>query len=69
MPWTPRAKQVFTLAKEEAQRLKVGRIGTEHLLLGLLRDGDNLGAGMLEMLGIDLAEARRQMLRVIGKGE
>jgi ATP-dependent Clp protease ATP-binding subunit ClpC len=67
--WTTRARQVFALAKEEAQRLKAGHIGTEHLLLGLLREGEGLGAGVLAMLGIDLAEARRQTLRVIGKEE
>ncbi|MBX5450417.1 Clp protease N-terminal domain-containing protein [Thermogemmatispora sp.] len=69
LPWTARAKRTFALAKEEAQRLKDEHIGTEHLLLGLLQDEDNLGAGMLAMLGIDLAEARRQTLRAIGKGE
>nr|BBH92079.1 hypothetical protein KTA_02780 [Thermogemmatispora argillosa] len=69
LPWTSRAKRIFGLAKEEAQRLKEEHIGTEHLLLGLLQDEDNLGAGMLAMLGIDLAEARRQTLRAIGKGE
>jgi ATP-dependent Clp protease ATP-binding subunit ClpC len=67
--WTMRARQVFALAKEEARRLKAGHIGTDHLLLGLLRAEGSLGAGVPTMLGIDLAEARRQTLRAIGKGE
>ncbi len=68
-PWTSRARHVFALAQDEAQRLKAGHIGTEHLLLGLLREDGGLGAGILTRLGVDLAEARRQTLRAIGKGE
>jgi ATP-dependent Clp protease ATP-binding subunit ClpC len=49
--WTMRASQVFALAKEEARRLKAGHIGTDHLLLGLLRAKDSLGAGMLDHVG------------------
>jgi hypothetical protein len=76
MPWdeqferfTLRARAVLRLAQDEAQRLKAGHIGTEHLLLGLLREDGGLGAGILTRLGVDLAEERRQTLRAIGKGE
>ncbi len=55
---TPRAKKVIELAAEAARRLDHNYIGTEHLLLGLLREGEGIGAAVLESLGVDLAELR-----------
>ncbi len=55
---TPRAKKVIELAAEAARRLDHNYIGIEHLLLGLLREGEGIGAAVLECLGVDLAELR-----------
>ena len=49
---TPRAKKVIELAVEEARRLNHNYIGTEHLLLGLVREGEGIAAGVLESLGV-----------------
>jgi len=71
----PRTKKVIELAVEESRGLKHGYIGTEHLLLGLLREGEGVGAGMLVAAGIDLERARRQVVEVVtqtsagGRGE
>src|SRR5438045_2283289 len=53
---TPRAKRVIELAVEEARRLNHHYIGTEHLLLGLLREGEGIAAGILEGLGLSLEQ-------------
>jgi len=72
---TPRTKKVIDLAVEESRRLKHGYIGTEHLLLGLLREGEGVAAGMLVAAGIDLERARRQVVEAVaqapagGRGE
>src|SRR5438132_13153663 len=62
---TPRAKKVIELAVAEARRLNHLYIGTEHLLLGLLREGEGIGAGVLESLGVNLEKARRETVSVL----
>src|SRR5918998_1575949 len=61
MQLTPRAKRVIDLAYEEARQLNNNYIGTEHLLLGLIREGDGLAARVLVKLGADLERARREV--------
>src|SRR5271165_398551 len=63
---TPRAKKVIELGVDEARRLNHHYIGTEHLLLGLLREGEGIAAGVLESLGVKLEQARRETLAVLG---
>ena len=63
--FTVRARKVLTLAQEEAQRLQHNYIGTEHLLLGLLREGSGIGAGVLEDLGISLNRARHEVMQAL----
>ncbi len=65
---TPRAKKVIELAVDEARKLNHHYIGTEHMLLGLIDEGHGISAGVLESLGVRLAEARRQIMQIIGKG-
>jgi ATP-dependent Clp protease ATP-binding subunit ClpC len=62
---TPRAKKVMEFAVDEARRLNHQYIGTEHLLLGLVREGTGLAAGVLESLGINLEKVRMQTIQVI----
>ncbi len=64
---TPRAKKVIELAVDEARRLNHHYIGTEHLLLGLLREGEGIGAGVLEDLGVDLQRTRREVILALEK--
>ena len=66
---TPRAKKVIALAVDEARRLHHHYLGTEHLLLGLVREGQGIGAGVLESLGVNLEKVRVQTLQVLGKRE
>src|SRR5262249_22883984 len=61
MQLTPRAKRVVDLAYEEARQLNNNYIGTEHLLLGLIREGDGLGGRVLISLGADLERTRREV--------
>jgi ATP-dependent Clp protease ATP-binding subunit ClpA len=61
IPFTPRAKKVIELARREAEDLGHNYIGTEHLLLGLIREGDGVAAHVLARLGVDLAAARLQV--------
>jgi hypothetical protein len=63
---TPRAKKVMELAVEEARRLGHDHIGTEHLLLGLVREGSGIGADVLREGGVDLAAVRSRVLAAIG---
>src|SRR2546421_9053946 len=65
---TPRAKKVIELAVDEARRLNHHYIGTEHLLLGLVREGEGIGAGVLENLGLSLQEVRAQVVFVLSHG-
>jgi ATP-dependent Clp protease ATP-binding subunit ClpC len=67
--FTERARQVVVLAQDEARSLKHDYIGTEHLLLGLLREEEGIAAGVLESLGVTLEEARAQVARIVGSGE
>jgi ATP-dependent Clp protease ATP-binding subunit ClpA len=67
--FTERAKQVVVFAQDEAQQFKHNYIGTEHLLLGLLRVEDGLAARVLGSLGVTLDEVRAQVARIIGYGE
>ena len=62
---TPRAKKVIELAVDEARRLNHHYVGTEHLLLGLLREGSGIGAGVLEDLGVSLDRARQEVIRAL----
>src|SRR5689334_18412932 len=63
---TPRAKKVIELAVDEARRLNHHSIGTEHLLLGLVREGEGIAAGVLESLGVNLKKVRTHTLQVLG---
>jgi ATP-dependent Clp protease ATP-binding subunit ClpC len=67
--FTERAKQVVVLAQDEARELRHNYIGTEHILLGLLREEDGLAARVLESLGVTLEGARAQVARIIGPGD
>src|SRR6184192_3266360 len=62
---TPRAKKVIELAVDEARRLNHHYIGTEHLLLGLVREGEGIAAGVLESLGVSLERVRAQVIKVL----
>ena len=64
---TPRAKRVIELAVDEARRLNHNYIGTEHLLLGLLREGEGMAAGVLESLGISLEKVRAETVRLLNQ--
>src|SRR5258707_6889140 len=65
---TPRAKQVIELSVDEARRMNHHYIGKEHLLLGLIREGEGIAVGVLERLGVNLEQARRQTLVVLSGG-
>ncbi|MCC6626682.1 MAG: ATP-dependent Clp protease ATP-binding subunit [Chloroflexi bacterium] len=64
---TPRAKKVIELAVDEARRLNHHYIGTEHLLLGLVREGEGIAAGVLESLGVSLEKVRTQVMQVVNQ--
>jgi ATP-dependent Clp protease ATP-binding subunit ClpA len=66
IPFTPRAKKVFELSLREALQLGHNYIGTEHLLLGLIREGEGVAAQVLVKLGADLARVRQQVVQVLG---
>jgi ATP-dependent Clp protease ATP-binding subunit ClpC len=68
-PFTGQARKVMVLAQEEARRLDQGYIGTEHLLLGLLRYDESLADRTLISLGVTLNEAREQVESMVGRGE
>jgi ATP-dependent Clp protease ATP-binding subunit ClpC len=65
IPFTPQAKQLLRLALEESRALGHNYIGTEHILLGLIREGDGVAAQVLTGLGADLNEARAQVIRLL----
>ncbi|XP_057970255.1 ATP-dependent Clp protease ATP-binding subunit ClpA homolog CD4B, chloroplastic-like [Malania oleifera] len=67
IPFTPRAKRVLELSLEEARQLGHNYIGSEHLLLGLLREGEGVAARVLENLGVDLSNIRTQVIRMVGE--
>ena len=63
---TPRVKKVLELALRESLRLRSGYIGTEHILLGLIREGEGLAVAILQRRGIDPAELRQRVCRALG---
>ena len=67
--FTDRARRVVVLAQEEARMLNHAHIGTEHLLLGLVHEGQGVAARALEALGISLEAVRREVEEIIGQGE
>src|SRR5258706_665415 len=62
------ARQTVVLAKDEARRLSHSYIGTEHILLGLLNEGEGLAAQSLHRMGISLADVRADVIRIVGEG-
>ena len=64
---TPRAKKVIELAVDEARRLNHHYIGTEHILLGLVREGEGIAAGVLESQGVNLEKVRTGTLKVLNQ--
>ncbi len=67
LPHTPRVKQVLRYAFEESAELKHDYVGTEHLLLGLLREGDGVAAHVLMNLGLKLPDVRAELLNILGR--
>ena len=65
-PFTPRAKRVLELAMDEARQLGHNYVGTEHILLGLIREGEGVAAQVLKNLGADMETARKQVIRLLG---
>ena len=65
IPYTPRVRKVLAMANREAQELNHTYVGTEHLLLGLIRDGDGVAGQILRHFGVDLEQARRELLDVL----
>jgi ATP-dependent Clp protease ATP-binding subunit ClpC len=68
IPFTPRAKKVLELSLREARQLGHNYIGTEHILLGLIREGAGVAAQVLKQFGADLTRVRDEVLAVIGEG-
>merc|ERR1719240_1241672 len=69
IPFTPRAKRVLELALEEARQLGHNYIGTEHILMGLVREGEGVAGRVLETLGADTSEIRAQVIRMVGESQ
>ena len=69
IPFTPRAKKVLELAVEEAQNMGHNYVGTEHLLLGLIREEEGVAARVLENLGIRLDVVREEVISLLGEGQ
>jgi ATP-dependent Clp protease ATP-binding subunit ClpC len=67
--YTDRARRVIVLAQEEARMLKHNHIGTEHILLGLIHEGESIRTKALESLGISLEAVRQQVEEIIGQGQ
>src|SRR5574344_548312 len=67
IPFTPRAKRVLELSWDEARQLGHNYIGTEHLLLGLIREGEGVAARVLENLGVDLNKVRSNVVKMLGE--
>jgi len=65
IPFTPRAKKVLALATSESRSLSHSYIGTEHILLGLLREGEGIAARVLENMGVDCEEAREEIMAML----
>src|SRR3954467_10850303 len=69
IPFTPRAKKVLELAVEEAQNMGHNYVGTEHLLLGLIREEEGVAARVLENLGVRLDVVREEVISLLGEGQ
>jgi ATP-dependent Clp protease ATP-binding subunit ClpA len=69
IPFTPRAKRVLELSLREALQLGHNYIGTEHILLGILREGENVAAQVLVRMGTDLNRVRLEVVKLVGSGE
>ena len=69
IPFTPRAKRVLELSWDEARQLGHNFIGTEHLLLGLIREGEGVAARVLENLGVDLNKVRTNVIKMLGESK
>jgi ATP-dependent Clp protease ATP-binding subunit ClpC len=69
IPFTPRAKRVLELSLEEARQLGHNYIGTEHILLGVLREGDGIASRVLEALGVQGDKVRSQVIRMVGESQ
>lgn len=69
IPFTPRAKKVLELAIDEARLMGHNYIGTEHLLLGLIREGEGVAARVLERLGGDIDKVRQEIVSLLGGGQ
>ncbi|GGD03711.1 negative regulator of genetic competence ClpC/MecB [Thalassobacillus devorans] len=67
--YTPRAKKVIELSMDEARKLGHSYVGTEHILLGLIREGEGVAARVLNNLGVSLNKARQQVLQLLGNNE
>ncbi len=68
IPFTPRSKKVLELSLREALSLGSDHIGTEHILLALIREGDGVGAQILVSAGVDLNRARQQIINLLHQG-
>src|SRR4051794_41852852 len=64
--FTPRAQQVLALARKEADRFHHNYVGTEHILLGLIRQGQGVAASVLQKIGIDLETDRAELVQQVG---
>ncbi|MBI4326151.1 MAG: hypothetical protein HY674_12945 [Chloroflexi bacterium] len=69
IPYTPRVKRVLALAAHEARALHHTYVGTEHILLGLLLEGDGIAARVLKELGVTVEAARREILKELGSNQ
>src|SRR5690242_13811286 len=67
--FTERARQVVVYAQDEARSLRHNYIGTEHLLLGVLREQEGVGAQVLDRLGVSVDEVRSRVARIVGQGD
>lgn len=67
--YTPRAKKVIELSMDEARKLGHTYVGTEHILLGLIREGEGVAARVLNNLGVSLNKARQQVMQLLGSSE
>src|SRR5699024_5801404 len=67
--YTPRAKKVVELSQDEARKLGHSYVGTEHILLGLIREGEGVAARVLNNLGVSLNKARQQVLQLLGSSD
>src|SRR5437867_5692837 len=66
---SPRTKKVIELAIDEARKLGHSQVGTEHLLLGLVREGEGIASGILESLGVSMARVRAKVLELLNEKE